>query len=137
MLYTAVTTAVERSVVAMMTTFANKHKKEPSAKRQIPEGEAKKDAKKLDGDTDPKSPPFLSHSKESAKNGGTDYKGGDSKVWNGIKLYFHVSPNHKDNKRWFKLKETQKKEQERGDSGAPSLAAALSDASFEGELSTR
>ena len=151
--YAAATTTVEQSVVAMMTTLKKlaSAKREASAKKETSEGEAKRDAKKrkVDQDADPKPPPFLTHTKESAKNGGTDYKEGDSKVWNGTKMYYHVSPNHKDNKRWFqhvcsacitcnKWKDKQKKDtQDGGGNGdAPPLSAALSDTSSEGDAST-
>ena len=62
-------------------------------------------------------------------------------------MYYHVSPNHKDNKRWFqhvcsacitcnKWKDKQKKEDGGGNGDAPPLSAALSDTSSEGDAST-
>ena len=96
--YQASSSSLEESVVTMLSNLAAKQLKQTKKGSGDPD---ERKPKQSEGDDPKKTPPFLTHTRASAKSGGAEYKEGDTKVWNGTKYYFHVAESHKDGKQWF------------------------------------
>mmetsp|Transcript_19768 Transcript_19768/g.48569 ORF Transcript_19768/g.48569 Transcript_19768/m.48569 type:complete len:291 (-) Transcript_19768:168-1040(-) len=103
--FQASSSSLEEIVRSMLTTMENKQKRLAASKPIKDAKDSKPDnAKKpklLEDENKKKAPPFLTHTRKSAKNGGKPYEEDDTKTWNKNKYYFHVCPNHKGGKRWF------------------------------------
>ena len=96
--YKASTQRIQESVVAMLSKIANK--KPASQNEETPKKEKANESDK-EAEKEKKIPPFVTHARKPRKDGGGDYKEGDTREWNGKTWNFHPATTHRDKKRWF------------------------------------